>query len=366
MEITRNVRYSLKFITEYKSILLDMLFDEYQIAVNHYINYLWEHPDLKSGDLKKDILNSYDHDWMTQRLKQCACKQALGMTSSARSNKKNKPNFNGKSMMLSSNCVNLEKSNVDTFDFWISLGSISKNGFFESKIEFKLPIKSHKHANQFKTWKKATTFTFSKDGYVSIPHKIKLEKKKKTGDLLGIDLGLNNLFTCSDNSFKAVKSKELVDKVARKKKNSKAHKRAKEELKSYINHCIKKEFDWRNLRLIVTESKIGDIKRNMRVKGRLTKNIRSVISNLPIGWVISRILSECERNRVSFRSVPAYYTSIQCRICGHRNKKNRLSQSLFLCSECGHSEHADINASKNILDRFLFGKYGSEFLTEKS
>ncbi|ANF83304.1 hypothetical protein A3K93_13780 (plasmid) [Acinetobacter sp. NCu2D-2] len=35
--------------------------------------------------------------------------------------------------------------------------------------------------------------------------------------------------------------------------------------------------------------------------------------------------------------------------CGHVAKENRLTQANFNCIECGFSENADINASRNIL-----------------
>ena len=45
------------------------------------------------------------------------------------------------------------------------------------------------------------------------------------------------------------------------------------------------------------------------------------------------------------------YTSQQCSQCGHTSRKNRKVQDKFSCVECGHSENADINAAKNILQR---------------
>ena len=42
------------------------------------------------------------------------------------------------------------------------------------------------------------------------------------------------------------------------------------------------------------------------------------------------------------------YTSLTCSVCGHCEKHNRKSQSLFRCVSCGHTENADFNASKNI------------------
>ena len=47
--------------------------------------------------------------------------------------------------------------------------------------------------------------------------------------------------------------------------------------------------------------------------------------------------------------VPPQYTSQSCNKCGHISKYNRKSQSKFVCTACGHTENADINAAKNIL-----------------
>lgn len=41
-------------------------------------------------------------------------------------------------------------------------------------------------------------------------------------------------------------------------------------------------------------------------------------------------------------------TSQTCSVCGHRSPENRKSQAVFQCVACGHAEHADTNASKNI------------------
>lgn len=355
MKIVRSVKYSLKFQTAHKNGLFVKIMDEYCSSVQFFIDMCWLQPKLSKKDFKKEILD-LNVTWLSQRIKQCAARQALSIVQTARSRKKKKPTFKSNSMMLSANCVEWEENESSIFDAWIHISSVG------NKINFRIPIKSHKHANQYMDWKRAGTFIFHRNGMVSVSYETETGEKKTEGTNLGVDIGLNKLFACSDDTFKADRSLELVHKVARKKKNSKAHHRAKEELKSYINHSIKSEFNWSELRLVVVE-KIKNIKRGMKVKGRLTKNIRSVISNLPTGYIINRIQSECERNRVSFRSVPAYYTSIECRKCGHRDKKNRLSQELFCCSECAHTEHADLHASKNILNRFLLGKYGSEFKT---
>lgn len=47
------------------------------------------------------------------------------------------------------------------------------------------------------------------------------------------------------------------------------------------------------------------------------------------------------------------YTSQECRVCGHIAAGNRDSQAVFRCVSCGHEDHADANAAKNVLARGL-------------
>jgi transposase len=47
------------------------------------------------------------------------------------------------------------------------------------------------------------------------------------------------------------------------------------------------------------------------------------------------------------------FTSQQCHACGHAEKGNRDSQAVFACLRCGHEDHADTNAARNILARGL-------------
>ncbi|MET8384074.1 transposase [Streptosporangium canum] len=48
-------------------------------------------------------------------------------------------------------------------------------------------------------------------------------------------------------------------------------------------------------------------------------------------------------------SVNPAYTSQRCSVCTAVDRKSRESQAVFRCTSCGHTEHADVNAAKNIL-----------------
>jgi len=46
---------------------------------------------------------------------------------------------------------------------------------------------------------------------------------------------------------------------------------------------------------------------------------------------------------------PAAYSSQECALCHHIDAASRVSRDLFVCTACGHTKHADTNASQVIL-----------------
>lgn len=55
-----------------------------------------------------------------------------------------------------------------------------------------------------------------------------------------------------------------------------------------------------------------------------------------------------EERNIIIKYVDRYLTSQRCSVCGYIDKKNRLTQSTFICLKCGNTMNADYNASKNI------------------
>jgi putative transposase len=84
---------------------------------------------------------------------------------------------------------------------------------------------------------------------------------------------------------------------------------------------------------------------NVRQKAGLNRSI------LDMGWFETcRQLEYKQRWRGGLVIlISPHHTSTTCSVCGYRDKGNRLSQSVFDCVACGHTENADINAAKNIL-----------------
>jgi putative transposase len=85
--------------------------------------------------------------------------------------------------------------------------------------------------------------------------------------------------------------------------------------------------------------------KNVAAKAGLNRAI------LDQGWyAFEQMLSyKLQKRGGQLLHVPAAYTSQRCSICGHTAAENRRSQAAFRCVSCGHADHADTNAAKNIL-----------------
>jgi len=114
--------------------------------------------------------------------------------------------------------------------------------------------------------------------------------------------------------------------------------------------------------LIVVEQ-LKNMGHKTKAKRLLAKNMRRSIGIWNWKYWLKRLQEHTELNRVWFRSVSPYYTSQTCPKCNHTDRGNRNGE-MFKCLSCGYTNNADINASINILNRFLTGQYGVRYKQE--
>lgn len=98
----------------------------------------------------------------------------------------------------------------------------------------------------------------------------------------------------------------------------------------------------------MTASAKGTVKepgRNVRQKAGLNRSI------LDKGWhrLELAIRNAARSTGTQVVMVNPAYTSRTCNLCRHVDAKSRKSQAVFVCTACGHRDHADVNAAKNIL-----------------
>jgi putative transposase len=84
---------------------------------------------------------------------------------------------------------------------------------------------------------------------------------------------------------------------------------------------------------------------NVRAKAGLNRAI------LDQGWyAFEQMLAyKLKKHGGQLLHVPAAYTSQCCSRCAHTTPDNRRAQAAFCCVSCGHADHADTNAAKNVL-----------------
>lgn len=374
MKITRSSKcYFNKWLTQKKQQDLKELLGEYSRVCNLFIEkFESQIPEKAKFELTKakyiQPFIKESNTFLTARLVKQAFSEAYGAVQSAKScasrrvdKKYFRPSFNGKKMILSecSQEYGIAKT-TKNFDFNITLKCLRTDKGKGYKIA--IPLRKHKQFSKWNNLGKIAKSVIITDKYVLFSFEVETGTKKEDGRMIGFDFGLNKLGTMSDGKIVGKDIRSHLEELSRKRVCSKSYYRKKEEIKEYIDKEIK-DIDFKDTQLIVVE-KLKNLKYKLKERGRLSKNIRSVFYNLSYRQVLGRIQALCEENRVSFRSVPAYYTSQECAHCGHIEKGNRLSQEFFACQKCGYTDNADYNASKVILKRFTTGTYGSCYKQE--
>jgi putative transposase len=89
----------------------------------------------------------------------------------------------------------------------------------------------------------------------------------------------------------------------------------------------------------------GYLQNGAKPKAGLNRSIHDA------GWgvIVSMLDYKAEEAGRRLVLVDPRHSSQRCAQCGHSEADNRRTQASFLCRSCGHGDHADVNAAKNIL-----------------
>lgn len=213
---------------------------------------------------------------------------------------------------------------------------------------------------------KTATITKEQDKYY-ILISVKTEIDPVTIDdsqAVGIDVGIVHFATLSDDTFidsnlflepNLRKLRILQRKLARQVKGSKSRDKTKNQI-AKLHRKIKNQRDDFNHKI---STMIADKYSSCYVEDLKIKNMTKLNSTLSRrlldnGFYSFRLMLDYkfkERSKF-FLAVDPKYTSQTCSCCGGGvNKKSRLSQSEYVCTECGYIDNADVNAAKNIMSK---------------
>jgi putative transposase len=183
----------------------------------------------------------------------------------------------------------------------------------------------------------------------------------KTGEAVGIDVGLENFATLSTGEVvenprylrKAERELKIQQRKVSKKKKAGSNRRkavrllAKKHLQ--VANQRKDFFHKTSLQLIREFDEIAVEDLNIKSLVR-NHHLAKSISDAGWGTFVSILENKAENAGRRVWKVPAAFTSQDCSQCGERVKKS-LSQREHRCIGCGYVSHRDHNAALNILGR---------------
>lgn len=341
---------------------------EFLMEMHRVVEWAIAHHELDIiGGMKKPQLLLAENlnrceSWLTARAKKNAFAEAhalvLGTKRSADALHKpyTRPTHDASRIVLSETNVEIKLDpELKQFDLLLDLRCYDSR---DRAVKTAIPLKKHKHFLKWFNKGKLSKSVLLTERYVQFTFEVD-QPKKEEGSILGIDPGAKHLYTSDEGTHFGSDIWRLLAKLKRKKRLSAAWHRCREEIIEYIDRTTK-QIPFHLLKLLVLEDN-RRIKSKSKVRGRLTKNMRSVLTGWSIGRINDRVERLCEEHGVSLRRVPAFFNSTTCPDCGHSEKANRASQEEFICRSCGCYHNADVVGAVNSLARFVLGPYGAEF-----
>jgi putative transposase len=227
---------------------------------------------------------------------------------------------------------------------------------------------------------KVTSVTFSRKAgkwYVSLQCAVEVaEPVKRDSAWLGIDVGISQYATLSDgthyegvNAFKQnqLKLARLQRSVARRVKGSNRRKKAVlrvarmhhriANMRADRAHQVSSELVKNHGRIRIEDLRLVNMMKS--AKGTLENPGTHVAAKSGLNRRLAdqglRIFRSFIEYKLSWsggvlEAVDPRYTSQTCNACKHTAKESRPTQAKFVCIACGHTDHADVNAAKNIRD----------------
>ena len=191
------------------------------------------------------------------------------------------------------------------------------------------------------------------------------------GKAIGVDLGVTRPAVTSDNRFHGKRHwKEIEKRTFRLKRalQSNGSKSAKRHLRTLAgrqqrfrrdcDHVLSKSIlkGLKSGTTVVLEN-LTDIRK--RAKARRGEARRGEAKRRLHSWSFAQLRSfleyKAEDKGCQIVAIDPRHTSQRCHKCGHIERGNRKTQSLFQCKGCGYRHNADLQASKNIRDKHLVG-----------
>ena len=190
---------------------------------------------------------------------------------------------------------------------------------------------------------------------------------------IGIDLGLKDFAICSDGSiYRNINKTNNIRKVAKKLRREQRKlsrkiisiKKGESTQKNFVKQKLKVQKLYQrliNIRADYLNKTISSIVKtkpsfivieDLNVSGMMkNRHLSKAVAQQKFFEFKTKLINKCKENNIELRVVDRWYPSSKlCHDCGHIKKDLKLSDRIYICSECGYTEDRDINASLNLRD----------------
>jgi len=123
-----------------------------------------------------------------------------------------------------------------------------------------------------------------------------------------------------------------------------------------ISNIITNKFDLIVVEDLKTKNMSKSSKGNKLCHGKMVKQksgLNRTILNASFYQFLAMLEYKSKLNDKIFVKVNPAYTSLECSVCGNKDKKNCPKQDKFECTACGFKISPDIQAAQTILKRGL-------------
>lgn len=241
-----------------------------------------------------------------------------------------------------------------TFKFFLDTNRVSLTTVF-GRLNF--PFKRYAYLDRWKgEYTHAQLFIRGKRIFLNVQVKITdtVSERPSVAKVLGVDRGIRNIATCSDNSFfnsrhlRAVKGKYQY---LRRKLQHVGTRSAKRKLKRLagrerrfvlnVNHILSKTIVSKPFDVFAVE-RLRDMKQK-----RKGKRFNSKLGSWSFAQLTPFLRYKADQVGKMVVAVNPQRTSQTCSRCGYTSRANRKG-AWFKCGQCGFQLDADLNASRNI------------------
>lgn len=271
-----------------------------------------------------------------------------------------KDNGEEKPLFLRNDTFRVEKAkNTEEFDYWAKIPIHDEYGGIEVPIVPHREIKENWELKDSKIVKKNDHFEL----HISV--RFEVEPKQDFQDVLAVDLGESTYATAVLSSdgrprfygedIRGIRRhyNYLRRKLQEKGLRDEVKRIGQKESRTVLHrlHEISRELvelaDQQNSVMV-----LGDVKGVGGDTGK-GKRMNRIANNWAVGKLRSFIQYKAQEKGIPVFIVDEAYTSQTCHRCKEVENTKRPSQGRFKCENCGLDHYnADVNAAKNILDRF--------------